>query len=144
MIDFFLDDSKAGENVKILDSSAAKAESKPSTGGGKVGALFDKIQSSLNEELVSKTQAMYQFSLTGEEAGKWYIDMRSGTGKCGQGEAPDTVDAVLTMDSKNFFDMFSGKLKPATAYMMGKLKIAGNLQKAMKLEKLMGKLKAKL
>lgn len=143
MVDFFLDSPNAAANEAMLDA-AAKAKSKPSTGDGKVGALFDKIQSSMNEELVSKTQAMFQFSLTGEEAGKWYVDLRSGTGKCGQGEAPEKVDAVLTMDSKNFFDMFSGKLKPATAYMMGKLKIAGNLQKAMKLEKLMGKLKAKL
>lgn len=39
---------------------------------------------------------------------------------------------------------FLGKLKPATAFMMGKLKISGNLQKAMKLEKLMGSLKSKL
>lgn len=48
------------------------------------------------------------------------------------------------MDSKNFFNMFAGKLKPATAYMMGKLKIKGNLQQAMKLEKLMSSLKSKL
>lgn len=37
-----------------------------------------------------------------------------------------------------------GKLKPTTAFMTGKLKISGNLQKAMKLEKLMISLKAKL
>uniref|UniRef100_V9IGM2 SCP2 domain-containing protein n=2 Tax=Apis cerana TaxID=7461 RepID=V9IGM2_APICE len=40
--------------------------------------------------------------------------------------------------------MFSGKLKPASAFVMGKLKISGNLQKAMKLEKLMQLLKSKL
>jgi len=38
----------------------------------------------------------------------------------------------------------AGKLKPAGAFMTGKLKISGNLQKAMKLEKLMGMLKSKL
>lgn len=70
--------------------------------------------------------------------------MKNGSGKCGQGEAPEKPDATLSMDSKQFFDMFTGKTKPATAYMLGKLKIAGNLQKALKLEKLMGKLKAKL
>ncbi|PSN55793.1 Hydroxysteroid dehydrogenase-like protein 2 [Blattella germanica] len=37
-----------------------------------------------------------------------------------------------------------GKLKPAGAFMTGKLKIKGNLQKAMKLEKMMGLLKSKL
>lgn len=72
------------------------------------------------------------------------MDLKSGGGKCGQGEPPSKPDATLTMDSENFFKLFSGQLKPTTAYMMGKLKIGGNLQKAMKLEKLMGGLKAKL
>jgi putative sterol carrier protein len=38
----------------------------------------------------------------------------------------------------------AGKVKPAGAFMTGKLKISGNLQKVMKLEKLMGLLKSKL
>ena len=38
----------------------------------------------------------------------------------------------------------AGKLKPVGAFTTGKLKISGNLQKAMKLEKLMGMLKSKL
>lgn len=38
---------------------------------------------------------------------------------------------------------FLGKLKAGDAYMTGKLKISGNLMKAMKLEKLMKSLKAK-
>lgn len=60
------------------------------------------------------------------------------------GEPESKADAVLQMDTKHFFELFSGKLKPASAFMMGKLKISGNMQKAMKLEKLMGTLKAKL
>jgi putative sterol carrier protein len=38
----------------------------------------------------------------------------------------------------------AGKLQPAGAFMAGKLKISGNIQKAMKLEKLMAMLKSKL
>jgi putative sterol carrier protein len=38
----------------------------------------------------------------------------------------------------------TGNLKPAAAFMTGKLKIHGDLKKAMKLEKLMSSLKAKL
>lgn len=37
----------------------------------KVDFLFSVIQKSLNEELVSKTRAMYQFNLTGENSGSW-------------------------------------------------------------------------
>lgn len=69
------------------------------------------------------------------------------------------VNRPLSKSRLNFFFFFwfrivicefefalfnAGKLKPAGAFMTGKLKISGNLQKAMKLEKLMGMLKSKL
>lgn len=38
---------------------------------GKVGKLFKAIESNLSPELVAKTQAVFQFNVTGEEAGKW-------------------------------------------------------------------------
>lgn len=70
--------------------------------------------------------------------------MKNGDGKYGQGESPVKPDATFSMDSKHVFDLFEGRLKSTNAYMTGKLKISGNLQKAMKLEQLMGKLKNKL
>lgn len=138
MNDFFLEDE--GDNI-IQPTIKTESKSMPA---GKVGALFEKIQSNLNGEVVSRAQALYQFNLSGADAGTWYIDLRSGEGQCGRGDAPDKPDATLAMDSKHFFDLFSGKMKPSMAYMMGKLKISGNLQQAMKLEKLMGSLKSKL
>lgn len=140
MPDFFLD-STGPASIGGGDTKPAQSSAEPV---GEVGKLFKAIESTLSPEVVSKTQAVFAFVVTGDEAGKWYIDLKSGKGACGQGEPPCTPDATLTMDSKNFFNMFAGKLKPATAYMMGKLKIKGNLQQAMKLEKLMSSLKSKL
>jgi SCP-2 sterol transfer family len=110
---------------------------------GNVAALFGQIEAILSPDIVAKVNAVYQFNVKGEEAGTWYCDLKNGAGKVGQGEA-EKPDATLTMDSKNFQAMFTGKMKPAAAFMTGKLKISGDLQKAMKLEKLMGGLKAKL
>jgi putative sterol carrier protein len=47
------------------------------------------------------------------------------------------------MDSRDFFNMLSGQLKPANAFLSGKLKINGDMRKAMKMEKLMSSLKNK-
>ncbi|OAD52970.1 Hydroxysteroid dehydrogenase-like protein 2 [Eufriesea mexicana] len=110
----------------------------------KIAQIFTVIQASLNTELVNKTNAIYQFNVKGNEAGTWFLDLKTGKGSVGKGEPGQLPDATLTMDSENFFAMFSGKLKPASAFMMGKLKISGDLQKAMKLEKLMHHLKSKL
>jgi hypothetical protein len=48
--------------------------------------------------------------LSGSESGDWYIDLKTGKGSAGQGKPPSAADATLTMDSKDFFDMFSGKI----------------------------------
>lgn len=106
--------------------------------------VFAQIEGFLSSELVDKTKAVYAFEVTGDEAGKWFIDLKNGAGACGKGEAPVTPDATFIMDGKNFFKMFSGSLKPATAFMTGKMKISGDMGKALKLEQLMGKLKSKL
>ncbi|XP_006558715.1 hydroxysteroid dehydrogenase-like protein 2 isoform X2 [Apis mellifera] len=110
----------------------------------KIAQIFTVIQANLNHELVNKIGAIFQFNVKGNEAGTWFLDLKTGDGVAGKGKPNQSPDATLTMDSENFFAMFSGKLKPASAFLMGKLKISGNLQKAMKLEKLMQNLKSKL
>ncbi|XP_075228738.1 hydroxysteroid dehydrogenase like 2 [Lycorma delicatula] len=151
MPDFFLDGyttHNVGTGAKEFHEKQNKTSSESSKSaapsGGSVQGIFNAIEANLSNELVSKTQAIFQFNVTGSEEGIWFVDLKSGSGAAGKGKPSSTPDATLTMDSKNFFEMFSGKLKPAAAFMTGKLKISGNLQKAMKLEKLMGALKAKL
>lgn len=131
MLDFFLEDTNTE------DSSASSAV----TG---VARIFKAIDENLSTELVSKTGAIYQFNVKGKESGVWFLDLKNGNGATGKGEPSQPADTILTMDSENFFAMFAGKLKPASAFMTGKLNISGNIQKAMKLEKLMASLKSKL
>lgn len=141
MPDFFLDVSENELNAIKEDIKQRKSVGASS---GQIPVLFGKIETLLSPELVQKTQAVFQFNIEGEEKGTWHLDLKNGAGSCGSGEPKVSPDATLTMKANNFHDMFSGKLKAATAYMTGKLKISGDLNKAMKLEKLMGSLKSKL
>lgn len=127
-----------------FSSISSRDEQKQSSGAGKIEGLFKKIESHLSEELVQKTNAIYHFDVKGDEAGTWFLNLKEGKGSCGKGDGGVTPEATLTMESNHFFDMFSGKLKATSAFMSGKLRINGDLQKAMKLEKLMGSLKSKL
>ena len=43
----------------------------------------------------------------------------------------------------NFFPSSLGKLKPASAFMTGKMKLQGDMGKALKLEKVMGQMKSR-
>lgn len=155
LLDGFLDDPVAKTQHRATVFSVAarryhtsavnRKEEKPEAGaGGQIPQLFDAISKTLSADLVKKTQAIYQFNVKGKEEGVWHIDLKNGDGSCGQGEPKSPPDATLTMDGANFADMFAGKLKPTTAFMMGKLKIAGDIQKAMKLEKMMKSLKNKV
>ncbi|XP_028166669.1 hydroxysteroid dehydrogenase-like protein 2 [Ostrinia furnacalis] len=156
LLDGFLDDPQAlaahhnvtlqAQSVRRYHTSARLCKEEKTdapAASGQIPQLFASISKTLSAELVQKTQAVYQFNVKGKEEGVWHLDLKNGEGACGQGEPKNAPDATLTMDSKNFTEMFAGKLKPATAFMMGKLKISGDLQKAMKLEKMMKSLKAK-
>lgn len=144
MVDFFVEAKGAqGDSASAPEPSAAAAPA-ADTGDDKIPQLFKKIESLLSPEIVGKTQAVYQFNISGDKQSTWFLDLKNGSGACGNGTPPGAPDATLSMNSNNFFDMFSGKLKAAPAYMSGKLKISGDFQKALKLEKLMKALKSKL
>ncbi|PBC26123.1 Hydroxysteroid dehydrogenase protein [Apis cerana cerana] len=143
MTDLFIDESSDKINIlnKLFQKDIYDVNNKSNE---KIAQIFTVIQANLNHELVNKIGAIFQFNVKGNEAGTWFLDLKTGDGVAGKGKPNQSPDVTLTMDSENFFAMFSGKLKPASAFVMGKLKISGNLQKAMKLEKLMQLLKSKL
>lgn len=149
MADFFLDVdpekiAKFATAGSEIDNKTTYKQSGAGSEAGEIPALFTKIESLITPDLVKRVNAIYEFKVTGDEEGTWFLDMKNGDGSCGKGNPKSPADAVLTMNSKNFTAMFGGKLKPASAFMTGKLKISGDLQKAMKLEKLMAGLKSKL
>ncbi|XP_054034739.1 hydroxysteroid dehydrogenase-like protein 2 isoform X2 [Dryobates pubescens] len=122
---------------KNLGPSGAKA-SNP------VAETFRVIQGTMNEEYVRTIQGVYQFELSGDDGGTWYIDLKTKSGSAGFGKPPVTADVVMSMSSTDFVKMFTGKLNPTMAFMSGKLKIKGNMSLAIKLEKMLTKLNSKL
>lgn len=46
----------------------------------------------------------------GENSGVWFLDLKSGAGSTGKGEAPVKADVVMSMDSGVFSKMFAGEL----------------------------------
>jgi len=145
-LDEFLDHSGAGAAeaeaiVARAEKPAVKKAAEPGS-GDPIETVFGEISAALNEDLVKKTNAVYAFTLSDKKT-EWYLDLKNGAGSCGKGKAPVETDATLTMTSANFNKMFAGKLKPTAAFMSGRLKISGNMGKAMKLEKLMGKMQTR-
>lgn len=140
--DFFLD----GEDPHKIRQQMEEKGGTPAFGGGSKSAAggpaqtFSAIEGLLSEDLVSSMNGVFQFNLTGPEEGVWFIDLKTGSGKLGQGEAPGGANCTMTLDSEDFVKMFKGELKAVSAFMSGKLKIQGDMGLAMKLEKLMNKM----
>jgi len=147
-LDEFLDHSGAGaaeaESIvaRAAKPAAVKAAAPAAGSGDPIEAVFGQISAVLSEDLVKKTNAVFSFTLSDQKT-DWFLDLKNGGGSCGKGKPPVESDATLTMTSANFSKMFAGKLKPTAAFMSGRLKISGNMGKAMKLEKLMGKMQTR-
>ena len=83
-------------------------------------------------------------SILGSESGTWFIDLKNGAGSVGSGEPTSgAADVTFTLKDADFVSMFQGKLKPTNAFMTGKLKLSGDMGKAMALEKMMKKMNSR-
>lgn len=148
--DFFLDEQpaivtkKADSYGAVPELKEEKMQLPPKPRSGAVEETFRIVKDSLSDDVVKATQAIYQFELSGEDGGTWFLDLKSKGGNVGYGEPSDQADVIMSMSTDDFVKMFSGKLKPTMAFMSGKLKIKGNMALAIKLEKLMNQMNSKL
>lgn len=73
-----------------------------------------------------------QYKLSGEEAGDYIITIKDGKCTVAEGLAPAPA-VTLTSDAKDFADVLMGRANGMQYFMTGKLKLAGDLNTAMKL-----------
>jgi putative sterol carrier protein len=83
-------------------------------------------------EVAEGVNAVIQYRLTGEEGGDYIITIKDG--KCTVAEGiVENPTMTLTADGRDFGDVLMGKANGMQYFMMGKLKLAGDLNLAMKL-----------
>ncbi len=76
--------------------------------------------------------AIIQYKLTGDQAGDYIINIADGKCTVEEGET-ESPTMTLTADGEYFRDVLLGKEDGMKGFMMGKLKLAGDLNLAMKL-----------
>ena len=75
----------------------------------------------------------YQFNITGEAEGIFYVEVKDGELFVEPYDYHDR-DAAFTATAENLLKIAEGKLDPIFAVTMRKLKVEGNIDKALKLK----------
>ncbi len=83
-------------------------------------------------EKAAGIEAVIQYNLTGDEGGEYIINIKDGACTVEEGTA-DAPTMTLTADGRYFGDVLLGKEDGMKGFMQGKLKLAGDLNLAMKL-----------
>jgi putative sterol carrier protein len=88
-------------------------------------------------DLVTKINAVYQFNINGQDGGQWAVDCATPGGAVTAGTSASARCTVTCTDA-DFLSIVNGKLNAQMAFMMGKLKIQGDMGLALKLAQLLG------
>ncbi|XP_042317826.1 sterol carrier protein 2 isoform X1 [Sceloporus undulatus] len=109
--------------------------------GFKADLVFKEIEKKLQEEgeqYVKKIGGIFAFKVKDGPGGKeatWVVDVKNGKG-CVDFNSDKKADCTITMADSDLLALMTGKMNPQTAFFQGKLKVAGNMGLAMKLQNL--------
>jgi putative sterol carrier protein len=93
---------------------------------------MEKMPGAFIPEKAQGVDAVIQFKFTGEEAGEWNATIKDGKVDVARG-THSSPKMTLTADSADYVKIFTGELDGMQAFMQGKIKLAGDLNLAMKL-----------
>ena len=102
--------------------------------------IFTKFKDMFKDADVSGVteHLAYQFNITGEGAGAFYAEVKDGKLTIEPYEYFDR-DALFICSADVLFKIIAGKLDPVKAFTLGKLKVEGSLEQALKINSLIEK-----
>ena len=101
--------------------------------------LVEKVRK-LSEKVDVSNQGFLavQINITGKEAGVFYVEVKDGRINVEPYEYIDR-NCAITISPTDFNKLIDGKLDPMVAFTIGKLKVDGDLGKALEFSKLIKK-----
>jgi putative sterol carrier protein len=97
-----------------------------------ISDFMARMAAALVPEKAVGINATIQLKLTGAQAADWFAIIQDGKCTLTPGLSP-AVTLTVSADSGDFIKIFTGQLDGMQAFMLGKLKVAGDMNLAMKL-----------
>jgi len=100
-----------------------------------VREIFEAMPGSFNKEAAKGLDAVYQFDLSGDGGGKWYVAVKDETCDVREGtySAPNVT---ISMTASDYLDMINGQANGQMLFMTGRLRVAGDLGLAIRMQTL--------
>jgi putative sterol carrier protein len=98
-----------------------------------IAELMEKMPGAFIPEKAVGVDAVVHFKFTGAEPGEWNAVIKDGKVEVARGIPHFKPTMTLTADSADFISILTGQLDGMQAFMQGKIKLAGDLNVAMKL-----------
>ena len=120
--------------AKKVDSDQQKREEK-NMAFTSAKEIFDKMPEAFNPSAAAGMDAVFQFHITGGEAGDWHIIVKDNACQVNEG-THDSPSVSLTLADADWVAMCNGELDGMSAFMSGKLKATGNIMMAQSIQNL--------
>lgn len=102
-----------------------------------VQEIFDNIDKGFDPDKSVGVNAVFQFNLTGDNGGQYWIKVANKQAEVAEGEHGDPT-MIITSAADDYIAMVNGEMNPMTAFMMGKIKVKGDMGLALKLQTMFG------
>jgi putative sterol carrier protein len=99
---------------------------------GSVQEFFETLPSRADTSKTAGMSNSYGFDIEG--AGQWTVTVEEGSVSVAEGVGE--TDVTISASQEVFEKIIAGEQNPTSAYMMGKIKLKGDMGAAMKLQKL--------
>lgn len=103
--------------------------------------LFNTIKYIINNELVEKINAVFQFNILKNDkiCAVWTVNMAYNKGFVHPGPSTETTDCIIKISDEDLYKMAEGELNHIMAFISGKLRVDGNILIAPRLQDILNK-----
>ena len=102
-------------------------------------ALVNKVRKMTSDVDASQMGFLaVQVNITGDNGGVFYVEVKDGNINVEPYEYNDR-NCAITMSNENFNKLIDGKMHPVTGFTLGKIKVDGDVGKALEFSKIIKK-----